>query len=184
MQVFYVFFGCVAGYISARLYKSKFESEALRHWFGPRLLEYTHTCTCTFAIFIRGHVHLLTRCQPPTTHTHTPVVGGLRWKTNVLMTAFFVPGITFGVFFILNLFLWGAGSSAAIPFTTLLALLCLWFGVSLPLTFFGSFLGFRKAVSSPYMLSLPMYCQHAHLCVSWYPWSITYYKWTINGHVI
>ena len=67
---------------------------------------------------------------------------------NVLMTAFFVPGIAFGVFFVLNLFLWGAGSSAAIPFTTLLALLCLWFGISLPLTFFGSFLGFRKSVSS------------------------------------
>ena len=54
----------------------------------------------------------------------------------------------FIVFFILNLFLWGAGSSAAIPFTTLLALLCLWFGISLPLTFFGAFLGFRKSVCS------------------------------------
>ena len=92
-------------------------------------------------------------CTHTHTHTHTcTVVGGLRWKTNVLMTSFFVPGIAFGVFFVLNLFLWGAGSSAAIPFTTLLALLCLWFGVSLPLTFFGSFLGFRKSVSSCYLV--------------------------------
>ena len=57
------------------------------------------------------------------------------------------PRVVFVVFFMLNLLLWGAGSSAAIPFTTLLALLCLWFGISLPLTFFGSFLGFRKLVS-------------------------------------
>jgi transmembrane 9 superfamily protein 2/4 len=72
------------------------------------------------------------------------MMGGLKWKSNVLATAFFVPGMCFSVFFTLNLFLWGAGSSAAIPFTTLLALLCLWFGISLPLTFFGAFLGFRK----------------------------------------
>jgi transmembrane 9 superfamily protein 2/4 len=71
-------------------------------------------------------------------------MGGLRWKTNVLLSAFLVPGIVFVIFFILNLFLWGAKSSAAIPFLTLLALLCLWFGISLPLTFFGSFLGFRR----------------------------------------
>ena len=51
------------------------------------------------------------------------------------------------MFFALNLLLWGAGSSAAIPYTTLLVLLCLWFGVSLPLTFIGSFLGSRKLVS-------------------------------------
>ncbi len=77
-------------------------------------------------------------------------MGGLRWKASVLMTALFVPGIIFSIFFFLNLLLWGQGSSAAIPFTTLLALLCLWFGISLPLTFFGAFLGFRKEVSLRY----------------------------------
>ena len=82
-------------------------------------------------------------------HKSIIAIQGLYWKTNMLMTAFFVPGIVFGVFLVLNLFLWGAGSSAAIPFTTLLALLCLWFGISLPLTFFGSFLavGSKEAVS-------------------------------------
>ncbi|KAL5476329.1 hypothetical protein EMCRGX_G026258 [Ephydatia muelleri] len=77
------------------------------------------------------------------------MMGGLKWKSNVLMTALFVPGVLFGVFFFLNLLMWGAKSSAAIPFTTLLALLCLWFGISLPLTFIGSFLGFRKPVIQP-----------------------------------
>jgi transmembrane 9 superfamily protein 2/4 len=38
------------------------------------------------------------------------------------------------------------GSSAAIPFTTILALLGLWLGISLPLTLLGSFFGFRKKV--------------------------------------
>ena len=81
------------------------------------------------------------------TLTHT-VIGGQCWKSNALMTSLFVPGITFALFYVLNLFLWGAGSSAVIPFTTLEALLCLWFGISLPLTLLGSFLGFRKAVSN------------------------------------
>ena len=49
------------------------------------------------------------------------MMGGLRWKSNVLMTSFLVPGVVFVVFFTLNLLLWGAGSSGAIPFTTLLA---------------------------------------------------------------
>ncbi|XP_070538417.1 transmembrane 9 superfamily member 2-like [Ptychodera flava] len=70
--------------------------------------------------------------------------GGERWKTNVLMTCFFIPGIVFIDFFTLNLVLWGEGSSAAIPFTTLLALLGLWFGVSTPLIFLGAYLGFKK----------------------------------------
>ena len=52
--------------------------------------------------------------------------------------------IVFGIAFILNLVLWVNASSAAIPFTTLVVLLALWFGVSTPLVFFGSYLGFKK----------------------------------------
>lgn len=47
----------------------------------------------------------------------------------------------------MNLVLWSKGSSAAVPFTTLIALLGLWFGVSVPLTFVGAYFGFRKRVS-------------------------------------
>lgn len=54
--------------------------------------------------------------------------------------------VVFGLFFILNLVLWIEGSSAAIPFTTLLALLALWFGISVPLTFVGAYFGFKKRV--------------------------------------
>lgn len=70
--------------------------------------------------------------------------GGERWKTNVLLTSMLCPGIVFALFFLMNLMLWYKGSSAAIPFTTLLALLALWFLVSVPLTFVGSFFGYRK----------------------------------------
>jgi len=71
-------------------------------------------------------------------------LGGERWKTNVMLTAFLFPGLIFGTFFILNLALWAKASSAAIPFATLVALLALWFGISVPLTFLGAYLGFKK----------------------------------------
>ncbi|CAG9097888.1 transmembrane 9 super member 2 [Plutella xylostella] len=70
--------------------------------------------------------------------------GGRRWKSNILLTSMVCPGVVFGLFFIMNLVLWGKGSSAAVPFSTLVALLALWFGVSVPLTFVGAYFGFRK----------------------------------------
>ena len=60
----------------------------------------------------------------------------------------FACRIIFCVFFILNLIFWGVGSSAAIPFSTLVALLALWFGVSVPLTFVGAYFGFKKRVGT------------------------------------
>ncbi|XP_034245465.1 transmembrane 9 superfamily member 2 [Thrips palmi] len=70
--------------------------------------------------------------------------GGEKWKSNVLLTSMLCPGIVFGLFFVMNLILWAKGSSAAVPFPTLVALLALWFGVSVPLTFVGAYFGFRK----------------------------------------
>ncbi|RWS01640.1 hypothetical protein B4U79_02365 [Dinothrombium tinctorium] len=70
--------------------------------------------------------------------------GGYKWKLNVLFTALLCPGVVFVIFFVLNLLLWAKGSSAAIPFSTLIALLAMWFGVSLPLTFVGAYFGFKK----------------------------------------
>eukprot|EP00062_Callorhinchus_milii_P020356 gi/632975913/ref/XP_007904494.1/ PREDICTED: transmembrane 9 superfamily member 2 [Callorhinchus milii] len=72
--------------------------------------------------------------------------GGEKWKTNVLLTSFLCPGIVFADFFIMNLILWGEGSSAAIPFGTLVAILSMWFGISVPLTFIGAYFGFKKHV--------------------------------------
>jgi len=72
------------------------------------------------------------------------VFGGEDWKMTTLLTAFMFPGIFFTVFFILDMFIWGQKSSGAVPFTTMFALLVLWFGISVPLVFLGSYFGFRK----------------------------------------
>ncbi|XP_047116976.1 transmembrane 9 superfamily member 2 isoform X1 [Schistocerca piceifrons] len=76
--------------------------------------------------------------------------GGEKWKSNVLLTSMLSPGVVFCLFFVMDLILWGKGSSAAVPFSTLVALLALWFGVSVPLTFIGAYFGFRKrAIEHP-----------------------------------
>eukprot|EP00004_Rigifila_ramosa_P004635 TRINITY_DN15117_c0_g1_i1.p1 TRINITY_DN15117_c0_g1~~TRINITY_DN15117_c0_g1_i1.p1 ORF type:complete len:625 (-),score=159.52 TRINITY_DN15117_c0_g1_i1:31-1905(-) len=76
--------------------------------------------------------------------------GFTSWKRMMLMSAMFYPGIVFFIFFFLNFFIWGAGSSSAVPFGTLVALLFLWFGVSTPLVYAGGFLGIRaEAIQAP-----------------------------------
>ncbi|SPP79621.1 transmembrane 9 superfamily member 2 [Drosophila guanche] len=70
--------------------------------------------------------------------------GGLKWKSNVILTSIVCPGVVFSLFFVMNLVLWFENSSGAVPFSTLIALLALWFGVSVPLTFVGAYFGFRK----------------------------------------
>jgi hypothetical protein len=58
--------------------------------------------------------------------------------------------ILFSVFFITNSMLWAKGSSAAVPFGTLVALLSLWLFISIPLSFIGSFFGFKaQAIQAP-----------------------------------
>uniref|UniRef100_A0A8C5Q0B2 Transmembrane 9 superfamily member n=1 Tax=Leptobrachium leishanense TaxID=445787 RepID=A0A8C5Q0B2_9ANUR len=52
--------------------------------------------------------------------------------------------VVFGICFVLNCFIWGKHSSGAVPFPTMLALLCMWFGISLPLVYLGYYFGFRK----------------------------------------
>ena len=61
-----------------------------------------------------------------------------------LQTAMLYPSIVFGVGFFLNFFIWGEHSSGAVPFTTMIALLCLWFGISFPLVLGSFYFGYRK----------------------------------------
>lgn len=74
---------------------------------------------------------------------------GQYWKKNTVMTAIGMPGLIFGLFFLINLFIWGEKSSGAVPFLTLLALVALWMGISVPLVFVGSYFAFKKPVSEP-----------------------------------
>eukprot|EP00976_Prorocentrum_cordatum_P007685 153275-Prorocentrum_minimum.AAC.2 len=69
---------------------------------------------------------------------------GTDWKSNTLDVAFLFPSIVFVVFFFLNLLIWGQKSSGAVPFGTLFALFFLWFGISVPLVFIGSYFGHKK----------------------------------------
>lgn len=70
--------------------------------------------------------------------------GGEKWKLNIALTPLMVPGIVFSTFFLLNLFLWAKESSGAVPFTTMLVIVCIWFLISMPLSFAGSWVGFRQ----------------------------------------
>lgn len=75
---------------------------------------------------------------------------GTEWKRIALRTAFLFPGSVAVVFFILNALIWGEKSSGAVPFGTMFALIFLWFGISVPLVFVGSYVGFRKqAIEDP-----------------------------------
>uniref|UniRef100_A0A8V0YIU9 Transmembrane 9 superfamily member n=1 Tax=Gallus gallus TaxID=9031 RepID=A0A8V0YIU9_CHICK len=69
---------------------------------------------------------------------------GHRWKKGAFCTATLYPGVVFGICFVLNCFIWGEHSSGAVPFPTMVALLCMWFGISLPLVYLGYYFGFRK----------------------------------------
>ena len=85
--------------------------------------------------------------------------GGEAWKQTIVLTPCFVPGLVFGTFFLLNLFLWGRASSGAVPFPTMLAIVGIWFLISVPLSFVGSWLGFKQPVRpltfSPHALPRP-----------------------------
>ena len=96
MILLYTIFGCIGGYVSARIYK-------------------------TF--------------------------GGEAWKRNIVLTPLMIPSIIFAVFFLLNLFLWAKQSSGAVPFLTMLVLVGIWFIISVPLSFAGSWVGFKQPVS-------------------------------------
>lgn len=89
---------------------------------------YTHN-------ILYSYVH----CSTPRSYTFPPSL-----LLSLFQTATLYPSIVFGVGFFLNFFIWGEHSSGAVPFTTMLALLCLWFGISFPLVFSGFYFGYRK----------------------------------------
>lgn len=71
-------------------------------------------------------------------------LNGQGYQKTTLLTAFGFPTLCFAVFFLVNIFVWAEGSSAAVPFSSMLAVCALWFGISVPLCFFGAFVGYRR----------------------------------------
>ena len=69
---------------------------------------------------------------------------GEAWKSTTVRTALTYPGIVSSIFLTLNFLVWGQRSSGAVPFGALMALIFLWVGISVPLTFVGSYFGYRK----------------------------------------
>uniref|UniRef100_H2YTZ2 Transmembrane 9 superfamily member n=1 Tax=Ciona savignyi TaxID=51511 RepID=H2YTZ2_CIOSA len=69
---------------------------------------------------------------------------GQLWKRAAAQTALLYPGICAAIAFLLNFFIWGKHSSGAVPFTTMLAILAMWVGISLPLVVIGFYFGYRK----------------------------------------
>merc|ERR1712217_685510 len=107
------------------------------------------------------------------------VFNGDDWKTATLMTALFFPGVIFVLFFVLNLFIWGQKSSGAVPFTTMFALLVLWFGISVPLVFLGSYFGFRKEATQ-----LPVRTNQIPRQIPAQPWFIQPFFTSLIGGVL
>ncbi|KAI8065878.1 hypothetical protein BC940DRAFT_275460 [Gongronella butleri] len=70
--------------------------------------------------------------------------GGEAWKSNILISAVFVPGTIMGALLGLNFFLIGSNSSGAVPFGTMVAVFGLWGVIALPLNVVGSYVGLRK----------------------------------------
>ncbi len=66
---------------------------------------------------------------------------GKEWKRAAFLTATLYPGIILTLGFFINFFIWGKHSSGAIPFTTMLSMGCMWFGISLPLVYLGYYFG-------------------------------------------
>lgn len=74
--------------------------------------------------------------------------GGENWKLNMILTPVLVPGIMYGLFILLNFFLISVNSSGAIPLGTMIAIVVIWFSISLPLSVVGSIWQSKRTVFS------------------------------------
>lgn len=95
---------------------------------------------------------------------------GKSWQKVTTVTAMFVPSVAFAVFVFMNILALAKGSSDAVPIVTMIQVLFMWFGLSVPLVFFGAYFGFkqdaiefpvntssipRQVPDQPFFLSLP-----------------------------
>jgi transmembrane 9 superfamily member 2/4 len=69
---------------------------------------------------------------------------GKSFQQATVLTALGYPGLAFVLFFLMDIMALMNGSSDAVPFTTMLVLLVLWFGISTPLVFFGAYFGYKQ----------------------------------------
>jgi len=70
-------------------------------------------------------------------------IEGRQWQLCTLITALFVPGITFCVFSFLNIILFFQKASISTPLFDVFLVVVMWCGVSIPLVFLGAWMGFK-----------------------------------------
>ena len=70
---------------------------------------------------------------------------GTEQNSFTLWLCILYPGFVFGIFFILNLFLYGSNSAGFIPMSTICSIMFLWFILSVPLIMCGSYLGYQHS---------------------------------------
>eukprot|EP01017_Pseudomicrothorax_dubius_P035365 TRINITY_DN4941_c0_g1_i1.p1 TRINITY_DN4941_c0_g1~~TRINITY_DN4941_c0_g1_i1.p1 ORF type:complete len:604 (+),score=140.88 TRINITY_DN4941_c0_g1_i1:65-1876(+) len=75
-------------------------------------------------------------------------LGGKHWAFNLLLVSLIFPVPAFAIWFVLNNMAWAAGSTAALPITTILFIILLWALVTFPLTIIGGITGRLKSDSS------------------------------------
>lgn len=107
----------------------------LRFWPNPQ-----HHSLIHLQPFLPPHPPPTLPPNPPT----PPPLQGENWKRTTVRTALTFPGVVSTIFLSLNFLVWGQKSSGAAPFGTLCALIFLWFGISVPLCFIGSYFGYKK----------------------------------------
>ncbi|EAZ63926.2 hypothetical protein PICST_66462 [Scheffersomyces stipitis CBS 6054] len=91
--------------------------------------------------------------------------GGDNWKLNLILTPLVVPGTMFAILVFLNFFLIYVESSGAIPAGTMLAIIVIWFLISIPLSVVGSLLASRKQ-----LLSVPVRTNQIPRQIPTQPW--------------
>ncbi|KAH3664375.1 hypothetical protein WICMUC_005760 [Wickerhamomyces mucosus] len=74
--------------------------------------------------------------------------GGEDWKLNLILTPLLVPIGILSIFTGLNMFLIAAKSSGAVPFGTLVAIVLIWFIISVPVSALGSILALKRETAS------------------------------------
>lgn len=75
--------------------------------------------------------------------TYKKLNGSRRRSSVIAATALLLPGIFFFLFLCTDLTLWASKSTGAVPFATFFIVTLLWFGVTVPLVFYGASRGFK-----------------------------------------
>lgn len=91
--------------------------------------------------------------------------GGENWKVNMILNPLLVPGSLFLIFILLNFFLIYVQSSGAIPLGTMLAIIVIWFLISIPLSVVGSLLSFKRP-----LLTIPVKVNQIPRQIPTQPW--------------